>query len=217
MANEGDIVDAITWISKNDWERAKEKAYTFSSTITGIKADMTLLKAELAGLSVFSLGASLAKIDLNLLKVDEKGISVAGRQIYATKWVDEAKHFQTKMERELRTYEKEVDALKAAQEKKTERKADLDEANERLRSARNNRGDVSELARSAEDQAHAQKAYDRAEEKFTQLHAKVNNMKDKIADLRNDMNAAKPEKIFERANRELERFEESLQSAARQA
>jgi exonuclease VII large subunit len=217
MANEGDIVDAITWISKNDWERAKEKAYTFSSTITAAKADITLLKAEIAGLSVFSLGASLAKIDLNLLKIDEKGISVGGRQLYATKWVDEAKHFQTKMEGELRTYQKSLNALEAAQAKKVEKKADLDEANERLRSARNNRGDLSELARSAEDQDRAQRAYDRAEEKFTALHTKVNKMKDAIQDLDGKMKAAKPEKVFEKANERLKDFEQALQSAARQA
>ncbi|MFF7469377.1 hypothetical protein [Streptomyces sp. NPDC008092] len=223
MANEGDIVDAITWISKNDWERAKEKAYTFSSSITAIKYDMTLLKAELAGVAAFSAGAGLVKLDYTFLKVDEKGISWRGRQIYATKFADEVKHHQTQLDRKQLEFAKKIGALETAQATKERTKTDLAAANARLESARTSSrranstsADFTELAQSAEAHRDAQRAYDRAEAEVNALHEKVTDLKRKATRIEEDVKKVKPQAIFDEATRALERFEEALQGAVTQ-
>ncbi|MEV5606816.1 hypothetical protein [Streptomyces sp. NPDC052225] len=89
---EANFLDQVTWINKADYERTKSKAYGASTTSSGIKGDITLLKAELSGLALLSIGYSL-------FKIDEKGVSYRGKMIYAAKYADAAKHFQVKAER----------------------------------------------------------------------------------------------------------------------
>jgi hypothetical protein len=221
---DADIIDAITWISKNDWSKAKEAAYRFSSTVTAAKADITLLKAELSGLAAFSAGASFAKFDYTFLKVDEKGITWRGEQIYSTKRADEAKHFQTKMERSQLEFKEKVDALKEAHEERGRKRADLDAANARLTSARTGSrapnatsADFAELAKSADAQRKAQKAYEHAESEFRSLRRKAAKLQADVDTFAGKMKDAKPEKIFDAASRALTDFEEGLRRAAAQA
>ncbi|MGX1669766.1 hypothetical protein [Streptomyces sp. NPDC055400] len=89
---EANFLDRVTWIDKADYERTKSKAYAASTTATGIKSDITLLKAELTGFTALSIGYSL-------FKIDEKGISYRGKMLYAAKYADMAKHLQVKTER----------------------------------------------------------------------------------------------------------------------
>ncbi|MET7569683.1 hypothetical protein ABZT04_14450 [Streptomyces sp. NPDC005492] len=224
MADEGDIIDAITWISRNDWERAKEKAYTFSSSITAIKYDMTLLKAELAGVAAFSAGLGLVKLDYTFLKVDEKGISWRGRQIYSTRFADEVKHYQTQLDRKQLEFAKKMSALETAQATAARKRTDLDAATARLESARTSSrrpnstsADFTELARSADAQRDARRAYDRAEAEVSALHDKVTALKTKVGRISNEVKEVKPDAIFEKATEALERFEEALHNTAAQA
>ncbi|CAL9530122.1 hypothetical protein [Streptomyces sp. enrichment culture] len=224
MANEGDIVDAITWVSKKDWVRAREKAFTFSSTITALKTDITLLKAEISGLAIASLGANLVKVDYSFLKVDEKGVTWRGEQLYATKRADEAKHHQTKWERAVRDFDKEVTALKEAEEDARKKRAELEAASARLNSSREKAkgskattADLKELGRSADAQRNAQKALEQAEQKFRNLRTKVNETRTRVDNLKKDMDEVKPDKVFARTTEQLKNFEQALQKAANQA
>ncbi|MEU6977465.1 MULTISPECIES: hypothetical protein [unclassified Streptomyces] len=89
----GALVKAPPWLDlQKDYTETKKTAVNLSSTVSGMKADITLLKMEFAGLTVASLGYAA-------IKIDEKGLTVMGRQIRGWKLADPAKHFQLKMEK----------------------------------------------------------------------------------------------------------------------
>lgn len=104
----GDVLLAIApWISPSDYTETKKTAVGASSAVAGIKGDITVLKAELAGVTLASFGYAF-------LKVDEKGVTWMGKQLWGWKRADAAKHFQLRMERQQKKLFKRQDDLKDA-------------------------------------------------------------------------------------------------------
>lgn len=234
---DADLVDAFTWVSKKDYERAKEKAFAFSSTITAVKADITLLKAEFSGLALLSVGANFAKFDFSLLKVDEKGVTWRGKQIYATKWADEAKHYQVRLERAQEQAAEElggrIKRLEAAQSSQVEKKGKLDRAETGLLSARSlasrpgtTEDDFTELARSGSEREQAKRDYEKAEKRAKNLEnrlagalGKYHDLNEEIERLDDKMKTAKDRAADEYATEKdkLDAFKAALNAAAHAA
>ncbi|MFE7413576.1 hypothetical protein [Streptomyces laurentii] len=133
------------WIdAQKDYEETKKKAIATSSTVSGIKGDITLLKAEFAGLAVLSIGLSAVKFDYTFFKMDEKGITINGRQRIGWPWADKAKHFALKAEKNNRALADQQKAIKKLEERLTSAKSDASgarmtrgQARTDLRNARN--------------------------------------------------------------------------------
>ncbi|MEU9702812.1 hypothetical protein [Streptomyces sp. NPDC047981] len=121
------------WINEADYQATKEMAFGWTSTVTAVKGDITLMKVEMAGLFALSLG--LAKIDYTWLKLDDKGLTINGRQRLGWPWADKAKHFQLRVENHQRALFDEQKGLKKKLERLTTRQGELDQAQRRLRGA----------------------------------------------------------------------------------
>lgn len=218
MTWDSSLVDTVTWIGKKDYERAKEKAFGFSSTVAAIKADVTLIKAEISGLALFSAGASVTKFDYSLLKVDEKGVTWRGRQIYATKQADEVKHFQTKLDRSQLKFQEEVEKLKAAQSSWQESKKELEAANKRVDRVQGQANyPPQERSRLRQEQRQARDEYQRMLGQYESLKTRVTTLQGRISSLQTKMNDAKPDSKFKEAEAELAKLQQALQAAARAA
>lgn len=226
---EADLVEMVTWIEKSEYKRAQEKAFGASSTITGIKGDLTLMKGEIAGLA---LGMTAVKVDFTLLKVDEKGVSWRGRQLVGFKFADEAKSFQAAMERKQRKLgraqqkiQRRLDKFETAQLRRSEaltRNAgasqELSAAQRRVRGANFTAADIDRFleaeraAKRAENELERfEKKYDKAKRKATGIRDWADEIKTKISDLNTASEDAK--KKFKNVAAEGETKLESLRTA----
>ncbi|MEU6928572.1 hypothetical protein [Streptomyces sp. NPDC046385] len=147
------VVDNLTWIDPADYKRTKEAAFGWTSTATAIKTDLSLIKAELAGLSVFSIGASVIKFDYTWFKMDEKGVTINGRQRVGWPWADPAKAANLKAENRFRKLDKKQqdlkDAIKRLETARTDapqRRADMDQARADMNAARRSQHTAASLA-----------------------------------------------------------------------
>ncbi|MFF0433077.1 hypothetical protein ACFYU9_12745 [Streptomyces sp. NPDC004327] len=130
-----DVLTTIApWISPSDYTETKKAAIGASSSVSGIKGDITLLKAELAGVTLASFGYAF-------LKVDEKGVTWMGKQLWGWKRADAAKHFQLRMERQ--------------QKRLFKRQQDLKDALTRFTESRTNQADRRRDAQTATDARNA--------------------------------------------------------------
>ncbi|MFF2570179.1 hypothetical protein [Streptomyces sp. NPDC058084] len=180
------------WISESDYKSTKEAAFGATSTVTGMKGDITLIKAELAGLAVFSAGASIFKFDYTWFKMDEKGVTINGRQRYGWPWADKAKHFNLKAEKQFRLL--------------TDEQKDIKEKLRRLSTARDNATQARDTAGQAQaDMEAARRNYRSAGtadslEAFYAAEKKYKKAK-KLAD--------KAQKELDKAEREAKKLSES--------
>ncbi|MFI2370553.1 hypothetical protein [Streptomyces sp. NPDC018833] len=128
------LVQAPPWIDhQKDYTETKKMAVNLSTTVSGIKGDITLMKVEMAGL--FALSVGLFKIDYTWFKLDDKGITINGRQRFGWPWADKAKHFQLRVERRQRALFDDQKGLKKKLERLTSRQDELARAQSRLRGA----------------------------------------------------------------------------------
>lgn len=234
---EAEIVDMLTWVEKGEYERAKEKAIGFSSTITGMKGDLTLMKGEIAGLA---LGMTAVKVDFTLLKVDEKGVSWRGRQLVGFKFADEAKSFQAKMERTQRKLgraqkdmQKKLDAFERFRTRSQDAAArsaranrELEEARNRIRQPNWTAADLERFHEAEREAAKAQKELKQFEKKYSKAKGKAEKIRDwaaelkqKIAGLKSDQDEAKDKfkRVAADGEAKLNDLQAALDRAARSA
>ncbi|MEU3610911.1 hypothetical protein ABZ725_01160 [Streptomyces sp. NPDC006872] len=192
---EADVVEMVTWIEASEYKRAREVAFGVTSTITGLKGDVTgmqfalnIMKAEIAGLAI---GVTAVKFDYTFFKVDEKGISWRGRQLVGWKYADAAKSFSAKIERNQRALgkaqkklETKLDRFEKSQAKRKEALTDRDAAKRRLTSAQNRAAARPSVLNTSRVET-AEKALRKAEkalERFDKKHDKAKKKAEKIRD-----------------------------------
>ncbi|MFG2872272.1 hypothetical protein [Streptomyces sp. NPDC048338] len=180
-----------SWIDQKDYSETKKTAVGASSSVTAIKGDITLIKAELAGLAVFSLGASVIKFDYTWFKMDEKGVTINGRQRIGWPWADPAKSANLKAENRFRALEKKQGDLKAALARLDTARTDVSATRTAQSQAETDMENARRQYRSDRSAASLQ-AFFEAEKKFKQAK--------KLAD--------KAKKELEKAEKEAKKLEE---------
>jgi DNA repair exonuclease SbcCD ATPase subunit len=96
---------ALEWVAtevghvqgfKNRMDYLDGEMVTQKHMLTGLQTSITQAKAEFA---VMSLGLTLLKADITAVKLDEKGVTVFGRQVKAWRKADKAKMYDERIAR----------------------------------------------------------------------------------------------------------------------
>ncbi|MFF5975763.1 hypothetical protein ACFY7C_30080 [Streptomyces sp. NPDC012769] len=174
------LVKLPPWVAlAKQYDETKVVVSNLSSTISGIKGDITLMKFEMAGLFAASVG--LFKVDYTWFKIDDKGITINGRQRLGWPWADKAKAFQVRVENKQRDLYAKQNRLKRKLTRLTDRQDELTRAQARLRHQES-------AQRAAQDRLDAGRGSQAAVDRHA---AKVKETRDQIADLQKKLDRAK--------------------------
>lgn len=225
------MVKSVPWIDMaKKYEENKTAASNLSSTVSGMKGDITLMKVEMAGL--FALSVGLFKIDYTWFKIDDKGITINGRQRLGWPWADKTKAFTVRVENKQRDLAAKQNRMKRKLTRLSDRQRELasaqsalrhHEANQRNAEARLAQGRGSQAAvdhhRARADLARAevtrlQKRLDRAEKSAKRTSDSAAGLVKKINELRQKENDAK--NLWKNNAQEATGHLNSLRTAIRQ-